>query len=268
MHTLRTKAGELAYTDTGSGPAVVLLHANLHDHHDFDPIIPTLEASYRVIAVDWPGHGAAAPNTTMTAADLADALAELTTTLDLKQAVYLGNSVGAFAAARLAIDHPDRIAGLILVNGGGLIPRSLLTRAFYRVYGSTLFARRLLPRSIRNYIQPLTPEDEAVIDRVTRTARTEVGRATYSSLWRSFASPAYDLTPRASEIKAPTLIVWGALDPIARLRYGKQAHHRIPGSELRVLPTGHLPFSSAPSDFLEIVLPFIESAYSVAGKAG
>lgn len=268
MQTLRTTAGELAYTDAGSGPAVVLLHANLHDHHDFDPIIPTLEAKYRVIAVDWPGHGAAAPNTSVTAVGFADALTELTTALNLKQAVYLGNSVGAFAAARLALDHPDRVAGLILVNGGGLVPRSPLTRAFYRVYGSTLFARHLLPRSIRDYMQPMSPHDEAVIDRVTRTARTEVGRATYSSLWRSFAAPGYDLTPRASEITAPTLIVWGSLDPIARLRYGRQAHHRIPGSTFRTLPTGHLPFSSAPTDFLDIVLPFIEAAYRIAGKAG
>ncbi|MFD7845670.1 alpha/beta fold hydrolase [Nocardia sp. NPDC059764] len=267
MHTLRTTAGELAYTDTGSGPAVVLLHANLHDHHDFNPIIPALEASRRVIAVDWPGHGAAAPNTSVTAVGFADALAELTTALDLKQAVYLGNSVGAFTAARLAIDHPDRVAGLSLVNGGGLIPRSLLTRAFYRVYGSSVFARHLLPRSIRAYMRPMSPHDEAVVDRVTRNARTEVGRATYSSLWRSFATPGYDLTPHAAKITAPTLIVWDSLDPIARLHYGKQAHHRILGSELRILPTGHLPFSSAPTDFLEIVLPFIESALTLRDNA-
>lgn len=262
MHTMRTTAGQLAYDDIGAGPAIVLLHANLHDHHDFDPIIPALTAGHRVIAVDWPGHGASEPNSAVTAVGLADALAELVTALDLGPAVFIGNSVGGFAAARLAIEHPDRVAGLVLVNTGGFVPQSPLTRAYCTVYGSAPVARYLLPRSIRNYMKPVSPDDDAVIARATRAAATAVGRATYRSLWHSFNDPGYDLTTRAAAITAPTLLVWGSRDPVLPVRYGRLAHRLIPNSQLHLLPTGHLPFSSAPTEFLDLVRPFISAAFA------
>ncbi|MVU78013.1 alpha/beta fold hydrolase [Nocardia sp. ET3-3] len=264
MHTMHTTAGELAYEDTGAGPAVVLLHANLHDHHDFDPIVPALAAEHRVIAVDWPGHGASEPNPNVTAVGFADALVELVAALELDSAVFLGNSVGGFAAARLALDHPERVAGLVLVNTGGFVRQSPLTRAYCNLYGSGPVARYWLPRSVRNYTKPMSPHDDAVIERAIRFGATDTGRATYSALWHSFNDPGYDLTARAPEITAPTLIVWGSRDPILPLRYGKLAHALIPNSQLHVLPTGHLPFSSAPQEFLDLVLPFLRN--SVASR--
>ncbi|MEV6097697.1 alpha/beta fold hydrolase [Nocardia sp. NPDC051981] len=113
----------------------------------------------------------------------------------------------------------------------------------------------------------MTPHDEAVVERAIRVAGNDIGRATYSALWHSFNDPRYDLTGRATEIAAPTLIVWGRRDPVLPLRYGRKAHALIPGSELRVLPTGHLPFSTAPEQFLDVVRPFIESAYATPGAS-
>ena len=57
MPTIQTRVGRVAYAELGSGPTVLLLHATLHDRHDFDPIAETLARRYRTIAVDWPGHG-------------------------------------------------------------------------------------------------------------------------------------------------------------------------------------------------------------------
>ena len=61
MTTIQTRAGRAFYHESGSGPTVLLLHATLHDRHDFDPIIETLARNYRTIAVDWPGHGDSDP---------------------------------------------------------------------------------------------------------------------------------------------------------------------------------------------------------------
>ncbi|MFE3193956.1 alpha/beta fold hydrolase [Nocardia sp. NPDC059240] len=260
MHTLHTTAGQLAYEDTGTGPAIVLLHANLHDHHDFDPIVPALAAEHRVITLDWPGHGASEPNPTATAVGFADTLVEFVTALELDRAVFLGNSVGGYAAARLAIDHPDHVAGLVLVNTGGFVHQSPLTRAYCNLYGSAAVARYLIPRSVRAYMKAVSPADDAAIDRAIRFAATAAGRATYRSLWHSFNDPAYDLTTRAASITAPTLIVWGGRDPVLPPRYGKLAHRLIPNSQLHVLPTGHLPFSSTPTEFLDLLLPFLTTA--------
>lgn len=55
----------------------------------------------------------------------------------------------------------------------------------------------------------------------------------------------------------PTLILWGAKDAAIPLRFGKSTHRAIPASRLEVLPTGHLPFSSQPQRFLDVVEPFL-----------
>ena len=92
---VETRVGKVAYSDVGEGPAVVLLHATLHDRHDFDPIVERLQRDYRVIALDWPGHGESpAPSQPPTAALYADVLADVVAALDLPPAAFVGNSVG------------------------------------------------------------------------------------------------------------------------------------------------------------------------------
>ncbi len=259
-----TTAGALAYDDIGSGPPVVLLHATLHDRRDFAPIIPVLAERHRVIALDWPGHGESAAVQDLTAARLADVLVEVVTGLDLRRAVFVGNSVGGYAAARLAIEHPDRVAGLVLVNNGGFIPATPSVRVFTALMGTPWVTRRVMPRFIRGYMRCAGPADEAIAERATARVRTTAGTATAASIWRSFSDPAHDLRDRADLIAAPTLIVWGTRDIAIPARVGRLTRAAIDGSVLHELPTGHVVFSSAPAKFLDIVTPFIASA-AVAG---
>ena len=127
MRTIETRAGRVAYSELGSGPTVLLLHATLHDRHDFDPILEALARRYRTIAVDWPGHGDSDPvdaSIEPSAPLFADVLEDVVDGLGLSQFVLIGNSVGGFAAARLAINRPQSVAGLVLVNTGGFVPLS------------------------------------------------------------------------------------------------------------------------------------------------
>lgn len=263
MPIIHTAAGTTAYEEFGVGPPIVLLHATLHDRHDYDSIVGPLAANYRVTAVDWLGHGESQPKPAVTASMLADSLSEIATALNLEPAVFIGNSIGGYAAASLALQQPDRVAGLVLVQSGGFVKNSVISRTYCRAFGSSLVARRLLPRVISHYMKPMSTNDAAVVSQAVRFGASATGRATYSSLWRSFTDPAFDLTGRAATIAAPTLIVWGKRDPVIPLRYGKVAHKLIPGSRLEVLDTGHAPFSSRPDEFLQIVEPFVRSAHAV-----
>src|ERR1700741_2188034 len=148
MTTIQTRAGRAAYREFGSGPTVLLLHATLHDRHDFDPIIEALARRYRTIAVDWPGHGDSDPvgaTVDPSAPLFADVLEDVVDGLGLSRAVLIGNSVGGFAAARLAITRPEAVAGLILVNAGGFVPWNPLARSFCRVVGPPAVFRRAAP---------------------------------------------------------------------------------------------------------------------------
>src|ERR1700722_8094834 len=132
MPTIQTRAGRVAYRESGSGSTLLLLHATLHDRHDFDPIVETLAKRYRTIAVDWPGHGESDPidaSIEPSAPLFADVLEDVADGLGLSRAVLIGNSVGGFAAARLAINRPESVAGLVLVNAGGFVPWNPLARS-------------------------------------------------------------------------------------------------------------------------------------------
>jgi pimeloyl-ACP methyl ester carboxylesterase len=257
---VETRVGKVAYSDVGEGPPVVLLHATLHDRHDFDPIVERLQRDYRVIALDWPGHGESpAPSQPPTAALYADVLADVVAALDLPPAAFVGNSVGGFAAARLAITDPPRVSRLVLVNTGGFIA-SPITSLYCRILGTPAVMKRVLPRSIRSYMKATSENDRAVQERALARARTREGVVLTAGLWRSFAAPEHNLRPYADRITAPCLIIWGSKDTVALMRFGRATAAAIPGSRLEVLPTGHVVFSSDPAGFLAVAEPFLAAA--------
>ncbi|HWS94575.1 MAG TPA: alpha/beta hydrolase, partial [Mycobacterium sp.] len=181
MATIQTRAGRVAYRESGSGPTILLLHATLHDRHDFDPIVGTLARRYRTIAVDWPGHGDSDPVDPAIepgAPLFADVLEDVVDGLGLSRAVLIGNSVGGFAAARLAINRPECVAGLILVNSGGFVPWNRLSCTFCRVLGTPAVFRRAAPLFVRGYMKARTDSDREISERAIATAKTPEGTRT------------------------------------------------------------------------------------------
>ena len=265
MASIQTRAGRVAYHELGSGPTVLLLHATLHDRHDFDPILETLARRYRTFAVDWPGHGDSDPvDPTMepSAPLFADVLEDVVDGLGLTSAVLIGNSVGGFAAARLAINRPESVAGLVLVNTGGFVPLNPLSRMFCRVLGTAAVFRRSAPLFIRGYMRAKTDSDREIVERATVAAKTEEGVRVGTGLWRSFATPEHDLRRRADELSVPTLIVWGKKDIAIPVSAGRATHDTIRGSRLEILDTGHVAFSSDPQGFLAVTEPFLQSVWA------
>jgi pimeloyl-ACP methyl ester carboxylesterase len=264
VNIVETRVGKVAYSDCGEGPVVLLLHATLHDRRDFDPIVPSIARDHRVIALDWPGHGESpAPEQDYrpTAASFADVLTDVIAALDLPSAAIIGNSVGGFAAARLAITDPQRVARLVLVNSGGFIAGPV-TNLYCRTLGTPAVMKRVLPRSIRSYMKASSDSDYEVQERALARARTRDGVALTAAMWRSFAQADYDLRPHADRITAPCLVIWGSKDTAIPMRLGRSTAAAIPGSRLEVLPTGHVPFSSDPAGFLAIAAPFLAAARS------
>ena len=260
MPYVATRAGQVFYAEQGAGLPVVLLHATLHDHTDFDAIAgPLAESGYRVLAVDWPGHGRSdtpADPRAITAVLLAGVLADLVTELDLPPAVFIGNSVGGYAAGRLALDQPGHVLGLVLVNTGGFVRPS---RVIPRVIGIPAVSRVVLPRLVPGYMKPDSEPLRAITSRVQARARTRAGSAVGAALWRSFADPAYDLSADGHRLGAPALLIWGERDINLPLSVARQVQAAIPGAELRTHRTGHVVFAADPGGFLAEVMPFLAS---------
>jgi pimeloyl-ACP methyl ester carboxylesterase len=178
----------------------------------------------------------------------------------------VGNSVGGFAAGRLAIRRPALVRGLVLIDSGGFAGRPFKDRAFCALMAHPRFLHAIYPLFANFYMRPQSAADRRVRDLGVATTRKSPGLGAVSELWRSFASPEHDLRAGAPSIAAPTLLVWGRRDPVIPLKIGRRAEEMIPGARLATLDTGHAPQVSDPEGFAAELVPFADAAF--AGGAG
>ncbi len=261
VDTTLTSSGRVAWQAQGRGRPLLLLSANPGDHRDWDAVVPALARDHRVIAVDWPGHGASPapqPPGTASAMMYARVLAELAEALALEDAVVCGNSVGGYAAVRLALDVPRRVGALVLVDPGGFTRHNAVSRAFCAVKGREDVTRRVAGWFARGYLRKRTPWTEAMIARADAQRANPAQVAVDAAVWRSFADPEHDLRAQAGAIRQPTLLVWGKLDPVLPiLTDGRAARAAMPSAEWVALDTGHAPYAEDPDAFLAAVEPFL-----------
>jgi pimeloyl-ACP methyl ester carboxylesterase len=266
MLKIKTRTGMVAYEEKGSGIPVVLLHANPGDHRDFDGIVPALAKSYRTMAVDWPGYGESdfpLPASSATAMLMADVLEDFVEGTKLAPAAFIGNSIGGYAAARLAIRKPDRVRSLVLVSPGGFTAYTPMTRLFCRLKGNETITRLFAGLFAAFYIKRRNPLTDQILERTNAGRAVPERVAVDAAVWRSFLHPDHDLRRRVAQIKAPTLLVWGKRDPVLPQKAdGRTAERSIPGARLSVLDTGHEPFAEDPEAFLSVVRPFLSQQES------
>jgi pimeloyl-ACP methyl ester carboxylesterase len=271
MAHLETTFGPIAYDERGDGPPIVMLSSGSHDRHDYDGLRDRLPSHFRTIAADWPAHGESppipGPASAMRFADIAEELVEQ---LAPNGALVVGNSVGGFAAARLAIRRPELVRGLVLVDSGGFLGRPPQVRAFCALMAQPRFLRAIYPWFANRYMRPQSAADRRARDIGIATTREDPGLRTVCELWRSFGSPEHDLRAEAPSISAPTLILWGKRDPVIPLKVGRRLAETISGAELTVFDTGHAPHVSDPEGFSARLISFADAVPqgSGAGQTG
>jgi pimeloyl-ACP methyl ester carboxylesterase len=248
------------YTETGNGPPIVLLHGLWGGLNEWEPIIEPLAENHRVIVIDFIGfHNSDKPDVHYHNALLAQFLAGFIEALELRDVILMGHAMGANTATYTAFHHPERIAGLILVDGAGYRnpdrdlsqPLSEDMIRFRRVAtGSSLATTRgLLERRVYN---PNDVTDEWVENafRMWVNSAAAIG---------DMLLEGGDLTEEEMrQIKLPTLVVWGAEDKVFSPGNAERLSNDIEGSVVRIIDrAGHLPQVEATEAFLDAVLPFL-----------
>jgi pimeloyl-ACP methyl ester carboxylesterase len=229
------------YKRAGHGPAVVLLHGSGSSVHGFERVAEMLSASFHVIRLDLPGFGLTGPrpdrdyHVTTYAATVARFMAELA----VPHYAVVGNSLGGNIAWNLALDQPDRVDRLVLVNATGYPEKSL--PAGLRLARNPLLRpllRRWLPRRAteRNLRAAVGPQSTIVDDAMVDRVHAMMSRPGNRSAFVDFAMT--DQPDRSSLIKrisVPTLVLRSAAID------GQHFARDIPGSiELVNADGGHL----------------------------
>ncbi|MBA3663833.1 MAG: alpha/beta fold hydrolase, partial [Bacteroidetes bacterium] len=117
LRTCLYKKETVTFFDKGKGKAVILLHGYLGSHEIWENTVEDLSKSYRVIAIDLPGHGGTACFGYAHSMELmAKCVKSVTDHLRLKKYVLIGHSMGGYVALAFAGLFPDHVRGLCLYH--------------------------------------------------------------------------------------------------------------------------------------------------------
>jgi 3-oxoadipate enol-lactonase len=114
---------EIAYADEGEGDVLLFLHGLGISQADWQPQIAYFKEHYRVIAPDFRGHGASGkPDTEYSISIHAADIVALMNVLSLESVHIVGLSMGGMVAFQLAVDAPERLRTMTIVNSGPALP--------------------------------------------------------------------------------------------------------------------------------------------------
>lgn len=241
-----------------SGPALVLLPGPTDSWLSYERVLVRLPRTIRATAVSQRGHGDSdKPATGYRVEDFAADVVPLLDALGIERAVLAGHSGSCLVARRVAIDRPERVAGLVLEAS----PTTLRGHAGLEDFVTSIVADLhdpIDPDFARSVIVDTSSDDiePAVIDQLTDELLKVPART-----WREMfgALLQYDDVAELGAINTPTLLVWGDADALVPREMQEKQADRITGAELVVYPgVGHTPRWEDPSRFASDVAAFVE----------
>ena len=262
-----------AFLVAGSGPPLLLVHGIGDSSATWRHVVPLLARHHTVIAPDLLGHGASdKPRADYSVGGFANGLRDLLVLLGHERATVVGHSLGGGIALQFAYQYPERCERLVLVACGGLgVEVTPLLRAA-ALPGESLGIATTVRAPVRlpvlaagRALAAVGLLDRADVEEVGVVWRGLRDRSTRAAFLRTLRS-VIDLRGQAVSSRdrlyltaaIPTLLLWGARDPVLPVSHARAAAAELPDVELRVIPrAGHVPHHNDPEAFARTVLGFV-----------
>lgn len=231
VETLTLKVGDdnIFLRKAGEGPPVLLLHGGACDSADWVETMVPLSGSYTFYAPDLVGYGQSDRNRDgYYLSDFTDSTKGLIEALGLDSPlVIVGHSLGGRVALDIALNHPDKVRKLALIDTTGF---SRLAR-----WGSFLGTMAYLIRRLLGRTQPYP-----------------------RFMMENGAVPDWVCLDRLPELKMPTLILWNRRDPYYTVKGALRAKELMPQAQLEIMPRyGHAPHRTERDSFNKLLAAFL-----------
>jgi pimeloyl-ACP methyl ester carboxylesterase len=256
------------YIEIGEGPPLVFVHGLSGCWQNWLENIPHFARSRRVIAIDLPGFGdSELPQEHISIPGYGQFVDAFLGEIGVERTSIVGNSMGGFIAAEVAISHPSRVGKLALVSAAGVMTvrqaelalAKRLSRAFHAGSGRVLSRRQSLVRRRRlrkmilygivRYPELLQPE-------LVYEIASGGGKPGFMDAFRAVLD--YDFSDRLPGVESPTLIVWGRNDRIVPVGGAYRYEQLIPNSRRVIFEeTGHVPMIERPALFNRVLEDFL-----------
>ncbi|MGA2503638.1 MAG: alpha/beta fold hydrolase [Anaerolineales bacterium] len=239
-------------------PPLVLIHGAGGNHLSWPPEIRRLPGA-RVFSLDLPGHGKSKGPGRQSVGDYAESVIGFMNAADLSRAVFIGHALGGAIALTLAIDHPQRVAGIGLIATGARLPIS-----------SGVLDNSANPATFILAVQSL---QELMNTPVTAKLVKDQAYKQLSSIRPSLfhgdlrASDQFDVTTCLGVIRTPVLVVCGTIDQLTPRRLSENLAEKIPGAALQTIDgAGHLVMLEQPRRVAGILSVFHKIIPYVPGE--
>lgn len=261
------------YVSAGSrGPALVLLHGLGSSLESWSLNVEALGESFRVFAPDLIYFGKSAkPKHAPTQSEFVTFVLSFMDAVGIAQATLAGNSMGGAIALRTAVDAPERVEGLILVDPAGfgrelvwwLRLRTLLDlrprgkpspRALRLGLSQVFYNPDRVPKPLIDTMVALN-EEPGLFESYRRVLRVGVD-------WRGLKDKVLsEIRDQSHKVRAPTLLVWGRQDRVVPLKQLMVAKEKIPHAQTYVFEEcGHAPQIEHAAQFNALVRDFVPGA--------
>lgn len=240
---------ELFFSDNGTGRPYLLLHGGAGPQ-SMRGLAAALQSGSRSIVPTHPGFaGKPRPDGFNRIGDLASAYLDLLDRLDLQEVVIVGNSVGGWIAAEMALRHSPRVDGIVLLNACGIdtgSPTRYIVDPMKLAPGER--AALAFHDPARYAIAPTTPEALAEMIENQNTLRVYAGEP-------FMHDPA--LHARLSQMPIPSLALWGESDGIVDIAYGQRFAAAMPHARFEsIAQAGHFPHIEQLDKVVELIEDF------------
>lgn len=218
-------------------------------------LLPTLSKKYHVVAPDLLASNFLRlnPRTYSVKAE-ADLVLGMMNSLKIERADFVGLSVGGWVSLLLALDHPERVQRMVLVESAGL------TTEVPELAKLTLDDRTKAKRFMKLLFYYPPPLPGFVLDALVKTSRKI--KPKYEAVFAGFVenSRPYVLDDKLQGISQPTLIMHGRNDEVIPLEVGERLHAGLPHSRLIILEnSGHAAVWDSPLQLKRNILEFLSN---------
>ncbi|HEV2723613.1 MAG TPA: alpha/beta hydrolase, partial [Thermoleophilaceae bacterium] len=231
--------------------------------------IPRFAQERRVVAIDLPGQGMSEmPREKISIELYGNFVAEVCRRLDLTPAVLVGNSMGGFVAAEVAIRAPECVDRLMLLSSAGVSQIDVARRpamaagkvaAFLTT--ANLAQKQWVARRpvLRHWIMSLIVRHPSRIkaDAMFEALMKGADKPGFEDALRGTLE--YDFRDRIPQIGAPTIVIWGEKDMIIPVKDADAFVSMIDGARKVIIEdTGHVPMFERPAAFNKLLAEFLE----------
>lgn len=255
----------LAYQEFGDGEPLVILHGLFGSGRNWQSVAKRLAGSYHVYTVDLRNHGRSPWAETMTFADMAEDLRLFLDTHDLETAIVLGHSVGGKTAMTFALEHPDRVEELIVVD---IAPVAYdhtflpLVQAMQAVDLEDLKRRSEAEAHLVESI-PDTPTRKFLLQNLVMAKHRLKWRINLDAIGHAMSTLTDFPDEARHEYEGRALFISGEKSDYIAREHHDAIFTLFPQAEFAVIPdAGHRVHAEQPDASVSRVLDFLESGYA------